>query len=105
MNKINRKALLEMALEADCYRDDCGFAECDLDSMERFAELVLASQEQQTISDYYAGVVIWIGDAKVAQVVSKEKMLNETVSGMEITNTAQNCLDTLAAAIRARSNK
>lgn len=50
----------------------------------------------------YAGVVIWIGETKVVKVVSKEKIIREVVRGMEITNTAQDCLDNLAAAIRAR---
>lgn len=47
MNKISREALLEMEREAGCYRDECGFAECDFDAMERFAELVLAAQQQK----------------------------------------------------------
>lgn len=46
MNKISREALLEMAREADCYREECGFAECDFDALEHFAELVLAARQQ-----------------------------------------------------------
>lgn len=51
MSKISREALSEMVREAGCYRKECGFLECDFDAVERFAELLLASQQQQQFDD------------------------------------------------------
>lgn len=46
MSKISRDVIIKFANEAGCYREDCGFTECDFEAITRFAELV-ASQERQ----------------------------------------------------------
>lgn len=50
MRKISHDVVIKLAIEAGCYREDCGFTECDFEEITRFAELV-ASQERQACAE------------------------------------------------------
>ncbi len=39
-----------------------------------------------------AGVYVWLGESKVTKFVSKQEILSEEISGMALTNAAQECL-------------
>lgn len=45
--KPTREQVIQWAIEADCYREDCGFSECDFDALERFAAAAREDLEKQ----------------------------------------------------------
>ena len=50
MSKISPDVIIKFAIEAGCYREDCGFTECGFEAITRFAELV-ASKERQVCAE------------------------------------------------------
>ena len=81
---MTREEIIRMAEGAGCYREDCGFAECDFDAVARFAELVATAEREAC--------------AKVCEGLAPPNEWHDfqRASGQ----TARNC----AAAIRARGD-
>ena len=43
---MKQDEIIEMAIQADCYRDECGFLECGFEQLEAFAKLVAAKERE-----------------------------------------------------------
>ena len=83
---MTREEIIRMAEDAGCYREDCGFAECDFDAVMRFAELVAAAEREAC--------------AKVCS--SKSEEWYARTSNRQHNSSAAIGADACAAAIRAR---
>ena len=46
MSKISHDVIIKFAIDSGCYREDCGFTECDFEAITRFAGLVAAQERQ-----------------------------------------------------------
>ena len=43
---MTREEIIRIAKDSGCYREDCGFAECDFDAVMRFASLVAVAERE-----------------------------------------------------------
>ena len=116
---MTRDDVIRRAKNAGCYREDCGFAECDFDAAERFAELVASAAADRARQEYereHCRHVVPLPDAlnaMIAEAVSAEReacaadcdaaaaRLQACPSSPE-NRAAISALERLAAAIRAR---
>ena len=57
-----------------------------------------AAPVQAQVPDGYAGVMVWVGPWKAAQIVSEVEIRLERDTGNAMTNASQRCLDMIAAA-------
>jgi hypothetical protein len=82
---------IDMAREADCHRDECGFAECDINTIKAFEALVRADERDRAMRE----------NAYVqAEREACAKECEHTAVRMGSEWMAHHC----AAAIRARGN-
>lgn len=58
----------------------------------------LEQSRQETKHGAYAGVIIWLGDKRVAKLITETEIKYEREAGFVITEVAQSCLDELAEA-------
>jgi len=65
--------------------------------LEAFAALVAAA-ERADMRKGFAGVMLWVGDAQVRQVVTETQIKYERNQGDALTEAAQRCLDIYAGA-------
>jgi hypothetical protein len=73
------------------------FAECWIEELEAFATLVAAA-ERADMRKGFAGVMLWLGDAQVTQLVTETQIKYERNQGDALTLAAQKCLEIYAGA-------
>lgn len=72
-------------------------AGADWDKVEALRQ-ALEQSRQETKHGAYAGVIIWLGDKRVAKLITETEIKYEREAGFVITEVAQSCLDELAEA-------
>ena len=53
---------------------------------------------QEPLTPGFAGVTLWLGDARVTQIVTETQIKHEREPGSALTHAAQKCLDLYAGA-------
>jgi hypothetical protein len=89
-----------MAREADCHRDECGFAECDINTIKAFEALVRADEREQYKWDIHSCGPTCKRYACVAMREAIEAEREACAKLCETLVMGKHC----AAAIRARGN-